>query len=287
MGTRKRLTFAVAALTISVGFVAVAQAAITSQTITSTTLTPKQDKKQHGAGDITVIIDTAETPPTPVGQTAETTYVDFDKDFKISPGKLGRCTQAQLNGTTTAQAKANCRNAVVGTGSARSCSAFGGCGALAFDLEVTAFNGAPEGGNPVIYLHAKGIGAIAALPPLILKGVYVNSPLAGFGRRLVVDVPDTSSTGTHLTQFITHVGVLKNGVKKKVKGKKNKKTGKRKVKKVPQYYAMARCSDRTWTVRSETSFRAGGGTLSDTYSSACKQKKSKKKKKKGKKKKKK
>ena len=280
MGKRKLLLAAVAAAAAAVGLAAIAQAAITAQTITATTTTAKQDKKRHGAGDITVIIDTFESPPTPVAQTAERTYVDFDKDFKISPGKLGTCTQAQLTNTTTAQAKANCASALVGTGSARSCSASGGCGALAFDLEVTAFNGAPEGKNPVLYLHAKGIGAIAALPPLILRGVYIDSPLPGYGKRLVVDVPDTSSTGTHLTQFITHVGVLKNGVKKKVKGPRNPKTGKRKVKRVPQYYAMARCSDGDWTVRSETRFRAGGGTLSDTYTSGCKQRKTRKGKKK-------
>jgi hypothetical protein len=282
MRKRKLLISAVAALAVTVGFAAIAQAVVTSQTITATSTKTKQDKKALGAGDIKVDIDTFETPPTPAGQTAQTTTVDFDKDLKFTPGKLPQCTQTQLNGTTTAQAKSNCPGAVVGTGSARSCSANAGCGALAFDLEVTAFNGAPEGGDPILFLHAKGIGAIAALPPLILKGRLINSPLAnqGFGRRLVVDVPDTSSTGTHLTEFITNVGVLKNGVKKKVKGPKNPKTGKRKVKKVPQYYVMSKCSDKQWVFRSETTFRAGGGVQSDTHTIACTQKKSKKKKKK-------
>ena len=273
MRKRKLLMSAVAALAVSVGLAAVAQAVVTSQTITASSTKTKQEKKTHGAGDIKVTIDTFETPPTPAGQTAQTTTVDFDKDYKFSPGKLGECTEGQLSNTTTAQAKANCPTAVVGTGSARSCSASGGCGALAVDLEVTAFNGAPEGGNPVLFLHAKGIGAIAALPPLILKGRLIPSPLAnqGYGSRLVVDVPDTASTGTHLTQFITTVGVLKNGVKKKkkVKGK---------TKKVPQYYIMSKCSDKQWTFRSETTFRAGGGTQSDTHSIACTQKKKKKKK---------
>jgi hypothetical protein len=273
MRKRKLLISSVAALAVSVGLAAIAQAVITSQTITATSTKTKQEKKTHGAGDIKVTIDTFETPPTPAGQTAQTTTVDFDKDYKFTPGKLGQCTEAQLAGTTTAQAKTNCGKALVGTGSARSCSATGGCGAVAFDLDVTAFNGAPEGGNPVLYLHAKGIGAIAALPPLILKGRLISSPLAnqGFGKRLVVDVPDTASTGTHLTQFITNVPVTKNGVKKKkkVKGK---------TKKVPQYYVMAKCSDKQWIFRSETTFRAGGGVQSDTHTIPCQQKKSKKKK---------
>jgi hypothetical protein len=280
MRKRKLLISAVAALAVSVGVTAVAQAVINSQTITTSSTKTKQDKKTHGAGEINVTIDTAETPPTPAAQTAETTFVDFDKDYKFTPGKLGQCTEAQLAGTTTAQAKANCPTAVVGTGSATSCSAGGGCGALSVHLDVTAFNGAPEGGDNVLFLHAKGTGVIAALPPLILKGKLTNSPLAsqGYGKRLVVNVPDTASTGTHLTQFITNVGVLKNGVKKKVKGPKNPNTGKRKIKKVPQYYVMAKCSDKQWTFRSETTFRAGGGSQTDTHTIACTQKKAKKKK---------
>jgi hypothetical protein len=278
MRKRKLMISAVAALAVSVGVAAVAQAVVTSQTITATATKTKQDRKVHGAGDIRVVIDTFETAPTPAAQTASHTNVDFDKDYKFTPGKLGQCTQAQLNGTTTDQAKANCPKAIVGTGSAKACAAASDCAGGQVDLVVTAFNGAPQGGNPVLFLHAKAVGLAAALPPLILPGVLVQSPLgAPYGKRLSVDVPDTSSTGTHLRQFATTVGVLKNGVVKKVKVKT--KSGKKKIKKVPQYYVMSKCSDRQWDFRSETTFRGGAATQTDTHSIACQQKKSKKKKK--------
>jgi hypothetical protein len=273
----------VAGLAVSVGVAAFAQAAITGTAITVTSTKTKQFKKQHGPTDMTTLNEFLQTPPTPIGQTAEITNVDFDRDFKFTAGKIGECAPSQLAGLGTADAKAACPTAIVGGGIATSCSAAQGCGPGEHQLEVTLFNGVPQGGAPVLILHLKGIGAIAALPPFVVPGRLINSPLAGqgYGKRLTIpDQPDVQSTGFHLRSVRLELGVLKNGVKKKVKGPKNPKTGKRKIKKVPQYYVMAKCSDKVWQFRTETTFRGGGGTHVDTGTTPCQQKAAKKKKKK-------
>jgi hypothetical protein len=272
---------AVAALTVSVGVASIAQADITGVGITVTGVKTKQDKKKHGPADSVLTNLYEEAAPTPIAQTGQTTVIDYDKDIKISPGKIAQCTPAQVAGKSTADARAACPRAVLGTGTARSCAATAGCNVAGGEhqLDVVLFNRTPEGGNPGVILYLKGIGTIAALPPFVVPGQFVKSPLPGYGQRLIFpDQPDVQSTGYHLRSVIISIPVLKNGVKKKVKGKKNPVTGKRKVKKVPQYFVMARCSDKQWEYRTQTSFRAGGGTHSATFTQACQQKGGKKKK---------
>jgi hypothetical protein len=106
----------------------------------------------------------------------------------------------------------------------------------------------------------------------VLTGVLTNSPLGSpYGKRLVVTVPDTAATGLHLTHFFTGIPVTKSGKKpKKKKGKKAKPA---------PYYVSASCSDKTWSFREDTTFRAGGGNLVATTEIPCTQKKAKKKKK--------
>jgi hypothetical protein len=280
---RRRILLAgIAGLAASVGVAALAQAAITGTAITMTSTKTKQFKKEFGPMDMSTLTEFIQVPPTPIAQTAEITSVDFDRDIKFSPGKIGQCTTAQLAGTSTEAAKAACPTAVIGGGVAKSCSAAAGCEPGEHQLDVTMFNGVPQGGAPVLILHLKGVGAIAALPPFVVPGRLIDSPLAGqgYGKRLVIpDQPDVQSTGFHLRSVRLDLAVMKNGLKKKVKGAKNPKTGKRKVKKVPQYYVMGRCSDKSWQFRTETTFRAGGGTHVGTSTTPCQQKAAKKKKK--------
>lgn len=269
MGKRKYLVGATLALAVSVAVAAIAQAAVISQTLT--VIVPqgsKQDKKVRGPAGLDVDIATAETPPTPAAQTASHTDVDFDKDFKFTPGKLPQCSPASLAGTTTEAAKAACGASQVGFGTANSCSAAGGCGVASVPLVVTAFNGTTAGGRPTFLLHAKPGGIGAATPPLVLVGTLIPSPLgAPYGSRLAVEVPDTASTGLHLNDF--HVFVLK-----QVTVKRNKKKNK-----PAKFYISAKCSRKTWSFQSTTFFRGGAPTQVSQANVPCKQKKAKKKKK--------
>jgi hypothetical protein len=268
MRKRKYLIGATLALAATVAVAAIAQAAVTSQTLIVSSGSTKQDKKVKGPADINVTVDTAESPPTPAAQTASQTIVDFDKDFAINPGTLPTCNPTPLAGTTTDQANALCGPSKVGSGAATLCSALGGCAATpggGIQGVVTAYNGVPTGGNKSIILHAR-FGP-PANTTTVLTGVFTNSGAGNpYGARLIVSVPDTSLTGLHLTHFQTAIGRL---VTVKANKKKNKPA---------QYYASAKCSDKTWDFQSTTTFRAGGATQTAHTAIPCKQKKTKKKK---------
>lgn len=266
MRKRKYVIGATFALAASVAFAGIAQGVVNKQEIlVQVPQGAKQDKKLKGGAGLDVDVVTTETPPTPAGQTASHTDVDFDKDFKFTPGTLKECNPAALANTTTDQAKAACPGAQVGFGTANACSATGGCGSISVPLTVTAFNGTPSGGNPTFLLHAKPGGIAAATPNLVLVGTLTRSPLGNpYGMRLGVEVPDTSSTGNHLNDF--HVFVLKQ-VTQKAKPAKAKPA---------KFYISANCSDKSWEFQSTTTFRAGAPTQTDTATVPCAQKKVKK-----------
>ncbi|MGH2955876.1 MAG: hypothetical protein ACRDL6_02640 [Solirubrobacterales bacterium] len=271
MRKRKYLMGLTLALATSVAVAGTAHAAVLGQTLTVAPSPTKQAKKKFGAGALDVNIATTHSFPQPAAQTAQQTDVDFDKDYRFTPGKLPQCNPASLANTTTAAAQAACPGSQVGSGDATLCSSAGGCGALSIPAVVTAFNGTPSGGNPTFLLHVKAGGIAAAVPNLVLVGTLINSPAGGeFGKRLSVQVPDTSSQGVQLTNFHTVVPKTRSQKPKKKKGKK---------KKPARYYIEARCSDKSWQFQETTLFRAGGGTATGTATVPCKQKKAKKKKK--------
>jgi hypothetical protein len=268
MRKRKYLIGATLALAASVAFAGIAQAVLTDQVFIVSVGAKKQQKKTRGAADINITLDTIETPPTPAAQTASLVYVDFDKDFAITPGKLPTCNPTALTGTTTEAALAACGASKVGTGGATLCSAMGGCALTpggGIQGVVTAFNGVPSGGTSLI-LHAR-FGP-PANTTTVLTGVFSASPLGPtYGPRLAVTVPDTALTGLHLTHFQTAIPKL-------VTVKANKKK-----KKPAKYYVSAKCSDKTWEFRSEDMGRAGRPTNIETTTVPCKQLRPKKKKK--------
>jgi hypothetical protein len=272
-----------------------AQAALSGQTLDVVAAPTKQDKKKRGGGSITVTIDTQYSFPTPAGQTAQTTFVEFDRDFVFNPGKKATCNPTALVGTTTEIAKSVCGPAAIGYGFATLCSFGVGCaGGGQVGADVTGFNGPRQNGQPTVLLHTK---TRTAAPPSILNGVLGNSPLGGpYGKRLTVAVPDTSPTGLTLTHFrlfvpkqVTKkkrvVNKKKRNKCKRISNKKKRNTCLKKAKKtVKTFYVSQRCSnDRRWSFTESTAFRSGGGTLSASTSQACVQKPNKKKKKKKKK----
>jgi hypothetical protein len=228
----------------------------------------KQDKKVPGGISMDVDIPTTFPPGTPANQSPSNTDLDLPRDFSFVP-PTASCNPTSLTGTTTAQAQATCGAAIVGQGTATLCNPTVGCGGGpgAVPATVTAFNGTPSGGNATLVLHTKPGGIAAATPPTILTGVLTTSPIGGlYGKRLVVTVPDTSSTGLDLVDFHTLINRI---VTRKANKKKHKPA---------KYYLNAKCSKKLWAFQTTTTFRAGGGTAVANATQPCKQKKKKKKK---------
>lgn len=272
MRKRKYVIGATLALAASVAMAAVAHATVDSQTLTVKVTQSKQDKKIFGPADLDVDIATTETAPTSDNQTPIQTDVDFDRDFKFTPGSLPTCGGADpkslLKSTTTAAALAACPGAQVGSGTAFACPAKFGCLAQV-PFVVTAFNGARVNGNATFILHAR---SDASSVTLILIGTLIPSPAGPlYGQRLSVAVDDTSSTGLHLRDF--HVIVPKTQSVKKKKGKAGKPA------KPAKYYISAKCSgNKTWDFQETTQYRGGAPTLNAKAQVACTQKKTKPKK---------
>ncbi|HEX5893641.1 MAG TPA: hypothetical protein VFY33_02345 [Solirubrobacterales bacterium] len=258
MRIRKYLIGTIACLVGVFAFSSVASAAVTSLNTTINLTPAKQKKKVRGPAGVFFASDDTHAgflpcPPGTANTDACRAYppsvqavITFTRDIKFTPGNLPDCNLSALSGKTTAGARAACPRSIVGTGSNRNLTTSG----QTLNGVITAFNGAPSGGNPSLYLHVD-IAGVTTKP--ILNGVIR-------GNTLTVQIPPVP--GAVIEHFDTTIG-------KKVVGKKrNKQTGK--VQKT--FYLSAKCSRRNWTT-TETVTYQNGQQLSDTVSSRCKQKK--------------
>jgi hypothetical protein len=239
-----------------------ASGAVVDQTVKVVAGPTKYDKKERtGTSTFRVDVDTTYDAPPNINfdPAANRTVLTFDGDFKFNPGNLPPCTTL-TTADTSAAANAKCATSKVGQGSSVLRTQLGGT----INAVVDAFNGAPEGGLPVIILHVDPAG-VPTKPNLIGK-------LSG--NTLDVTVPVTP--GAVITHFDTSINKVKVGNKKKTV---KTKSGKKKKKNVPQFYVMTRCSDGDWA-HSETTTFVGGSTKSAATNQKCQKKKTKKKKKK-------
>jgi hypothetical protein len=240
----------------------VASAAVTGVTWTANATPTKQDKKKRGGVAITLGTAEARTgltfPPGGPGCTptvvtpackyflpSHTSVINFDPDFKVTPGTIPRCNPASLTGKDATGARAACPRSIVGQGTSE----------IHTVLEtnpligtVTAFNGLPSGGNPVVLLHMD-LDRSTTSP--ILTGVLR-------GNVLTVQGPVTPGAAlTNLTTTINRRVSLKKGRKK-------------------SFFVSARCSKRRWQ-SSATVFYTDGTQQTGSTTQTCKQRKKQKK----------
>ncbi len=64
---------------------------------------------------------------------------------------------------------------------------------------MTAFNGVPQGGKPVVLLHSYGVNPVQTT--LILTGVVTNYNKEGYGPRLDVTIPPLAGGYGAITDF--------------------------------------------------------------------------------------
>jgi hypothetical protein len=102
---------------------------------------------------------------------------------------------------------------------------------------ITAFNGKPQGGKPVILLHTYAQQPVQTT--LVLVGVVKSYNKQGFGARLDVSIPLIAGGQGAITGF--HVKVSK---KYSYKGKQRS-------------YISATCPTKSWKSRGQFVFRDG------------------------------
>ena len=152
---RNRRRFAVIFALAAAGALAVAGIAIAATTSKfsfkfSPGTVPKQTYK---AGSLFTDLETTYTRPGNAipGGAVERTQIYLDKNFKINTSAAAKCSPQQLSGQTMKGAMANCKKALVGTGTAQATAN----GAFTINACVLLFNGKPQGGNPTLQVFTR------------------------------------------------------------------------------------------------------------------------------------
>jgi hypothetical protein len=211
--------------------------------LSKTTLTPATLKVTTKTGTTTA--------PNGVPSPATRAVVDFDKNAKIFTKGLPTCNAAELQSTSTEAALAACAKAKVGSGKG---SALLPVGTQVFTepTTVTAFNGVPQGGKPVVLLHA--YGAVPIQTTLVLVGAISNFGKEGFGPRLDVAIPAIAGGTGALTDFQVTIN------------KKFTFKGKRRS------FVSAKCTSKKLKARGAFTYK-DGETLTAFSTQTCKQSK--------------
>jgi hypothetical protein len=208
----------------------------------------KLSKTKFKGGSVNVVTTTGTNDGSRVAP-AVRAQVWFDDDMSFFTRGVARCNASRLTQTTTAQAKARCGAAQVGAGSATIALAGNPDPAAATGAVVTAFNGVPKNGKPVILLHAR---AETFGNTSILTGVLNKLGRRGdYGWRLDVKI-DELPFGSAITRFQVKV-------KKQFRFR-----GKR------RNYVSGRCGDRNRKLNYKGKFYFNGDSpKSDTDAQAC------------------
>lgn len=202
----KRLTL-FASLAVLVALAIPATAALAGETVSGpdgntqsieASVAPKQlYKKRALPATLKVEVKTGTTAADGVPSPAVHGVIDFDRNLSLATKGLPTCTAQQLQNTTTEAAELACGKAKIGSGSAITLLPLSVL--YTEPTKVTAFNGAPQGGKPVVLLHAYGTSPIQTT--LVLVGTVSNYGKEGYGPRLDVTVPPIAGGAGVITDF--------------------------------------------------------------------------------------
>ncbi|HEY2052611.1 MAG TPA: hypothetical protein VGH14_01600 [Solirubrobacterales bacterium] len=154
-------------------------------------------KKTASPAALNVEVKTGTTAANGVPSPAVHDVIDFDQNLSLATKGLPTCTAGQLQNTTTEAAELACGKAKIGSGSAITLLPLGVL--YTEPTKVTAFNGVPQGGKPVVLLHAYGTSPLQTT--LVLVGTVSNLGKEGYGPRLDVTIPAIAGGAGVITDF--------------------------------------------------------------------------------------
>lgn len=260
---RKRLTLAAALTLAAVLAVAGVAAAVKSPVLNgpdgntqsiAVSITPQKLSKKV-AEPVTLNVTTATTTTNPAANNgapipAVEAVIDFPKGLKIFTKGYPTCDPGLLQNTPTEIALEQCKKAVIGSGSGTA-DLVVGTKIFPVTTTITAFNGVPVGGKPVILLHTYSQSPIQTT--LVLIGTVSNYDKEGFGPRLDVSIPLIAGGQGAITGF--HVKIFKTF---RYKGKKRS-------------YISATCLSKKMKSRGKFVFK-DGESLTPQLTAKCAQK---------------
>jgi hypothetical protein len=246
---RKHLVWVLGvAVALVVGITGVASATNT-QTMDVIVTPSKVPKNKYKAGKLeSKTVTGCQSPCGGAGAIKPVTkaQIFYDKDIKFDSTGIKQCKPAQIENTTTQQAKAKCAASLVGTGQAK-VKVGGDPNSGDVNAVITAFNGQPVGGKPLILLHTR-VDAIGQTT--VLKGVLFS--VGGkYHYRLDVTVPPLPlNTATTLFDVTVQHTVAVGGVK--------------------HVYISAKCSasNKTWDYKGTFTY-SGAPPITATDTDKC------------------
>ncbi len=264
MRKRKHLIWVLGlALALGVSAVAVGAGNTDNTQEMAVTVTPsKQAKHRFGNAKLRSLTTTGTNGTgayaiTPVDHAV----IYYDKDIKFDTKGVPQCSKS-LAGLTTAQAKATCGKAIIGKGQAV-VKITGNPALPDTPTTITAFNGKPSGGKPVILLHvySPSLGT-SNVQVLVGKLIRIKGK---YGWKLDVTVPQLLA-GTATTVFdvtVQHKPVVTKRTKvihKTIRrhGRKIRKRIKKTIR-TKHYYVSAKCSHGKWFYRGTFHYKSNGG----------------------------
>lgn len=157
-----------------------------TQSIDSQIRPKKLSKTKFTPGTLKVrTFTTSTTDPAGVPSPAVHATIDFDRNARLYTKGLPTCNSGKLQSQSTEVAERVCGRAKIGSGKAIAYLRAGKV--YEVPQTVTAFNGVPKGGRPVVILHTYGTTPLQV--SLVLEGTVRNYNKEGYGPRLDLDIP--------------------------------------------------------------------------------------------------
>src|SRR3954451_7015365 len=128
----------------------------------------------------------------------QTLDVLFDKNGHLNTKGLATCTAAKLQSTLTAQAKASCPQALVGTGKVSAEIALPEQAPFTASGPLLIFNGAPKGGKQVLIFH---VYAHVPAPTTFVTTALISKHSGKYGTEAEVTIPTIVGGQGSLTSF--------------------------------------------------------------------------------------
>ncbi|HET8956470.1 MAG TPA: hypothetical protein VFN18_12500 [Solirubrobacterales bacterium] len=157
-----------------------------TQSIDSQIRPKRLSKTKFTPGSLEVTtLTTSTTDPNGVPSPAVHAVIDFDRNARLYTKGLPTCDPAKLQSQSTEVAERVCGKAKIGTGHAIAYLKAGKV--YEVPQTVTAFNGVPKDGKPVVLLHTYGTTPLQV--SLVLEGTVSNYNKEGYGPRLDLNIP--------------------------------------------------------------------------------------------------
>ena len=151
----------------------------------------------HGGGKLSTV--SGDLPPI-----AEFVTIEFDRHGHVDTAGLPVCHDRQIEATTVAQARHNCRGSIIGKGFGAAVIDFPEQKPIPVSSPITFFNGPREHGQPTVYAHAYITvpAPVTYIVPIVIERIHHGV----YGYRTKARIPKIAGGAGHGTSLSAKIG---------------------------------------------------------------------------------